>query len=78
MTSEEVADVARLGSDINSIVLRRAFQMGVERSEHSNLNGCCGNGDRRFLRDVTKDKIQNIEQKSRTTPRGDTIQSHAK
>ena len=30
------------------------------------------NGDRRFLRDVTLDKIRNIEQKSRTTPRGDT------
>ena len=30
------------------------------------------NGDRRFLRDVTSDKIPNVEQKSRTTPRGDT------
>ena len=30
------------------------------------------NGDRRILRDVTKNKIQNIEQNSRTTPLGST------
>ena len=50
--------------------------MGVERSEQNNPVSCFANGDRRFLRDVTLDKIQNIEQKSRTTPRGDTIHYH--
>ena len=30
------------------------------------------NGDRRFLRDVTLETIPNVEQKSRTIPRGDT------
>ena len=51
---------------------------GIERSEQNNPVSCFANGDRRFLRDVTLDKIPNVEQKSRTTPRGDTIQSHEK
>ena len=45
---------------------------GIERSEQNNPVSCFVNGDRRFLRDVTSDKIPNVEQKSRTTPRGDT------
>ena len=43
---------------------------GVERSEQNNPVSCFANGDRRFLRDVTSGKIQNVEQKSRTIPRG--------
>ena len=46
--------------------------MGVERSEQNNPVSCFVNGDRRILRDVTKNQIQNIEQNSRTTPRGNT------
>ena len=41
---------------------------GVERSEQNNPVSCFVNGDRRILRDVTSDQIQNIEQNSRTTP----------
>ena len=45
---------------------------GVERSEQNNPASCFANGDRRFLRDVTSDKTQNVEQKSRTIPLGFT------
>jgi hypothetical protein len=41
---------------------------GIERSEQNNPVSCFANGDRRFLRDVTSDKIPNVEQKSRTIP----------
>ena len=41
---------------------------GFERNEQNNPVSCFANGDRRFLRNVTKDKIQNVEQKSRTNP----------
>ena len=45
---------------------------GVERSEQNNPVSCFVNGDRRILRDVTKNQIQSIEQNSRTTPLGST------
>ena len=41
---------------------------GVERSEQNNPVSCFVNGDRRFLRNVTLNLIQNVEQKSRTNP----------
>ena len=42
--------------------------MGFERSEQNNPVSCFVNGDRRFLPDITKDKIRNVGQKSRTNP----------
>ena len=42
--------------------------MGFERSDKNNTVCCFLSGDRRFLRNITKDKIRNVEQKSRTNP----------
>ena len=53
-------------------VILRDLIKGVERSEQNNPVSCFVNGDRRILRDVTKNKIQSIEQNSRTTPLGST------
>ena len=53
-------------------VILRDLIKGVERSEQNNPVSCFVNGDRRILRDVTKNQIQNIEQNSRTTPLGST------
>jgi len=52
MTSEEVADVARLGSDINSLVGGDSDKRGVERREKPKWLFL--NGDRRILRSITK------------------------
>ena len=46
------------------------FNRGVERSEQNNPVSCFVNGDRRIVRDATKNSIQSIEQNSRTTPLG--------
>ncbi len=53
-------------------VILRDLIKGVERSEQNNPVSCFVNGDRRILRDITKNQIQNIEQNSRTTPLGST------
>ena len=57
---------------VPSLFLVDPLMRGVELSEQNNPVSCFANGDRRFLRDVTSDKIRNVEQKSRTIPRGDT------
>ena len=44
------------------------LKRGVERSPKNNPVNCFWDGDRRFLRDVTFEMLQNVEQKSRTTP----------
>ena len=56
-----------------------SIKRGVERSPKNNPVNCFGDGDRRFLRDVTFEMIQNVEKKSRTTPLGSslTAMSHA-
>ena len=41
---------------------------GFERSEQNNPVSCFENGDRSFLRNITKMEIQNVEQKTRTNP----------
>ena len=51
-------------------VILRDLIKGVERSEQNNPVSCFVNGDRSFLRDATKNQIQSIEQKARTTPLG--------
>ena len=45
-----------------------AFKQGIRSSEQNNPASCFENGDRRFLRDVSLDLIQNIEQKARRIP----------